>query len=520
MLEWLTVDESLGAEARLRLVPDDEVILVARVTPAGGTVPAYREARPENEYMLQVRSDGVIVGSDSRISICAGYLPSEVAQKSVHTFLHQDDQMWAAVRQGLMFLFPQDFDSVTVRLISSTNEITYMHVKGDMSEQSQAALPPGHFCTRQVIISSEEARRYRLEEMNHLQQFLRDVLLGKHPREQVHAMLQAIMGPMMGQLNTLVDGPTQLSEPFSQEFNICIFQTLADFSRSVLPAPDVAAAAAPPPLNWSAPGAGGVTITELASEPSSSSPPPPPPPPQSLPPPPPPPPPPPASSAACPDMTLPSHNSGALAPLCVDTYSDSDLHSLLSDCSEHWPDPAAGGPSPATSEFSSATYPSPGSLVAPPRDQTNELGSAQYNACGAFAGASSAQCYASPPAPPAPGPAPNGQTVSPPYGHPVRQSCQFQPAAAPLSMPFQQDVFMHPAPPQQSYLPDYPLHSQEVLLNRHYMAQQPTMEVTPQMAGADLSLELPCDLPLLLTPPTSSNPQASGDDALMSWSQG
>ena len=55
-----------GAEARQRLVPDDEVILVARVTPAGLKVTSHVEPRPENEYILQVRTDGVIVGSDSR----------------------------------------------------------------------------------------------------------------------------------------------------------------------------------------------------------------------------------------------------------------------------------------------------------------------------------------------------------------------------------------------------------------------------------------------------------------------
>ena len=55
-------------------MPDDEVILVARVTPSELRVAGYLVPRAENEYLLQVRSDGVIVNSDSRsVKVTGGH---------------------------------------------------------------------------------------------------------------------------------------------------------------------------------------------------------------------------------------------------------------------------------------------------------------------------------------------------------------------------------------------------------------------------------------------------------------
>ncbi|XP_043224925.1 uncharacterized protein LOC122382980 isoform X2 [Amphibalanus amphitrite] len=489
-----------GSEARQRLVPDDEVILVARVTPAGGRIQTYVEPRPENEYLLQVRSDGVIVGSDSRISLCAGFLPSEVRKKSAHSFLHKDDRMFAAVRQGLMFLFPDVFSSVTVRLINNTNNIEFVNVRGNPNFEMQKNLPPGHFTTRQIIISANEARKERCREMQHLQEFLRDVIHGKYPREQVQGMVQAIMGPMMNQLSAF-DGYTSFNDPFSEEFSMCMFQMLAEFMRT-MPTSDVS--------GWSsAPASSGdVQITEL----DSTTPGPP--------------------EVVCADpMPPPPPTQSALPmePLRVDTYSATDLpaddlHTLLSSCSEdQWDEPVGAGPSPVPSDFGAAAQPSPDGLGGGGfRAPTNGLSSAQYPPCAApqrhpsyppavppqtcamqaqqqspcgypaaspqsyvsaspqscgvqspaqsfsaaspqsrYSSMSPGQCYASPAA--------NGQMMSPPYGQPVRQSCQFQPAEAPPAG--YQETGMFLSPPQQQAVPGYS-HSQE-MSNRHLMTQPP-----------------------------------------------
>jgi len=133
----------------------------------------------------------------------------------------------------------------------------------------------------------------------------------------------------------------------------------------------------------------------------------------------------------------------------------------------------------------------------------------------AYMNTSPRQCFPSP----APGRAPNGQHVSPPYGQPVRQSCQFQPMAAPASTAYQQDaVFLAPAQPQQTFMPDFAQHSQDVLLNRQCMTES-AMDTGGQLP-AELSLDLAGDLPLLLTPPTSASAQPAADDSIMNWSHG
>ena len=50
-----------------------------------------------------------------------------------------------------MFLFPQEFDSVTVRLINNMNEIEYVNVRADMTT-SHRGMPEDHFTTRNILI--------------------------------------------------------------------------------------------------------------------------------------------------------------------------------------------------------------------------------------------------------------------------------------------------------------------------------------------------------------------------------
>ena len=323
---------------------------------------------------------------------------------------------------------------------------------------------------------------------------------------------QAIMGPMMSQLHTFLDGPTSFNEPFSGEFNMCMFQTLAEFSRRLPPPPE----ASP---GWpSSSATPGVQITELPGPTSAAGPAGPtgatagPPGPNRGP-----------SGPPPPGVAPSSHNAAPMEPLLVDTSSAADppaddLHTLLSTYSEEqWEEPGAAGPSPAASEYSAATQPSPsggdisapGATFCPP---TNGLPGTQYSACAVqpppfatpgqspqirlvqaspqgcavspqsftggspqpcgvqspaqslaaaspqsyaspgsrHASVSPGQCYASPP--------PNGQMVSPPYGQPLRQSCQFQPRAAPPSG--YQETGMFLSPPQQQMVPG------EVLVDR------------------------------------------------------
>ena len=275
----------------------------------------------------------------------------------------------------------------------------------------------------------------------------------------------------MNQLNTFLDGPTSFSDPFSQEFSMCMFQMLAEFSRALPPLPEAG--------RWPDASAGeGIQITELDSTTPGPG------------------------EAACATvqatMPPPSQSALPMEPLRVDTYSAADapaddLHTLLSSCSEEQWEPAAdAGPSPAASDFGAAAQPSPngGGAAAfcspnnglsaqyaappPPRQpypsvvqprQTCAMQAAQQQSprgypaaspqsyvsaspqsCGVHSPAHSrygsmspGQCYASPPA--------NGQMVSPPYGQPARQSCQFQPPPAPPSG--YQETGMFLSPPQQ-----------------------------------------------------------------------
>lgn len=342
------------------------------------------------------------------------------------------------------------------------------------------------------------------------------------------------MGPMMGEMAGFPEAPVHWTEEFSPSFNLCMFRMLADFSRSMPPLAEA-------PSNWppAAPDAN-IAISELPVETEVSS-----------------------ATAVPMDRSEPIDTNGGdtlmsdFEPLRVDTCTESDLQSILSECSESWQKDneavavtmasAVCGPSPCSSEVSSATYPSPTSTTAPQRRQQPRNGAAQpqYNVCPVQQSPSSSQRYVSgspgftnqspggvpvspgyaglspgyagpgasssftgpgvsssypgrgvspvyggPGASPAyagPGASPgyagsspgcagispgyagvspgyggqhyvsptgaaplhpthNGQVlVSPPYGNVVRQSCQFQPAAAPVSAQFQQP---HMLPPQ------------------------------------------------------------------------